>query len=533
MKTGYSFIKGLARFVCAVSLYAAAFSNAANAANVEAELWDLANKQKQVHQYSTLFTAHNVREYLSSESGIEEAIEWCKNTGVTKVYLETFRSDYTAREADLKRAKQMFLDAGFEVSGCVTTTYVGKQSTGWELISCYTDTKTQDRLEEVFRYTASMFDEIMIDDFWFTDCACAECEKARKAGVVTIDGAEYPVSGDTWEDYRCELMYRLSKEKVIGPAKKVNPDAKLIIKYPQWYDNFHNRGYEVARETELFDKIWVGTETRDYDDPRWGGKVQYEAYFIMRWLLGIGGDKCAGGWFDYLGTTEHTYIEQARQTVLGGARESMLFCFGGLQGSTGPRNIEALRKNIPELLEVASEVRSRKLLGIPAYKPINSHPDGESYVFDFVGMLGLPLVPCHELPEDAKAAFFSVHSLKDPALERKLASMIDAGNPILITGGLAARLEGEPDLEAENVRLLKVNGEPKSLLDLKRPELDALRSEMLEPFDVEFSAPNKVGLYLYTDGSWVIENFNDTPVEVVLNGTTHELDARSWKYDWK
>ena len=42
----------------------------------------------------------------------------------------------------------------------------------------------------------------------------------------------------------------------------------------------------------------------------------------MRWLGGIGGSKCGGGWYDPYGTTEHTYIEQARQTVLAGAKES-------------------------------------------------------------------------------------------------------------------------------------------------------------------------------------------------------------------
>ena len=169
-------------------------------------------------------------------------------------------------------------------------------------------------------------------------------------------------------------MVRLSREHVLGAARKVNPRVRLIIKYPQWYDHFHERGYEVVRETGDFDRIWVGTETRDYDDKEWGGTVQYEAYFIMRWLGGVGAEKCGGGWYDPFGTTEKTYVEQARQTVLGGARESMLFCYGGLQGETGPKNVEALRSHIPELLKVAAEVKSRKLVGIAAYKPPNSQP---------------------------------------------------------------------------------------------------------------------------------------------------------------
>ena len=39
-------------------------------------------------------------------------------------------------------------------------------------------------------------------------------------------------------------------------------------------------------------------------------------------LGGIGAEKCGGGWYDPSGTTEKTYVEQARQTILGGARES-------------------------------------------------------------------------------------------------------------------------------------------------------------------------------------------------------------------
>jgi hypothetical protein len=135
--------------------------------------------------------------------------------------------------------------------------------------------------------------------------------------------------------------------------------VRLIIKYPQWYDGFQDRGYDVTRETAAFDRIWVGTEIRDYTDPHWGGVAQYEGYFLMRWLGGIGGEKCGGGWYDWLGTTERTYVEQARQTVLAGARESMLFCFGGLHRDTGPADVAALRANLPELLAVAREVDPR------------------------------------------------------------------------------------------------------------------------------------------------------------------------------
>src|SRR4030042_1009178 len=232
-------------------------------------LWELAKENAGTLKISTLFAAQNVRQHLSDEEGIDKAIDWCKKTGGTHVFIETFRDGYTAERQTLEHAKARFRDAGFEVSGCVTTTKVGKDSTGWQNIACYTDEPTQRHVQEIFEYTASLFDEIMIDDFWFTDCRCAECQKAR---------------GDkNWFAYHCELMTRVSRDRVLKPARAVNPNVKIIIKYPQWYDYFHQRGYEVVQETADFDKIWVGTETRDYADRRWGGDVQYKAHHLLRW----------------------------------------------------------------------------------------------------------------------------------------------------------------------------------------------------------------------------------------------------------
>jgi hypothetical protein len=496
-------------------------------------LWELAKEKQQVHRFSTLFTAQQVRDFLSTESGIDAAVDWCQKTAVTKVYVEVFRDGYQANRETLKHAKQRFQKAGIEVSGCVTTTDVGKRSTGWKVISCYTDLPTQQRLQAIFEYAAGLFDEVMIDDFWFTDCACPECDAARRTKTVRVGERSYPVSGDTWEDYRCELMVRVSEDRVLKAAKRVNPQARLIIKYPQWYDQFHERGYEVLRETADFDRIWVGTETRDYQDRQWGGTPQYEAYFIMRWLDGIGGPKCGGGWYDPYGTTERTYLEQARQTVLGGARESLLFCYGSLLKDTGPKNVETLRRNIPELLTVAEQVGRRRVVGVAAYKPANSHPEKERRVFDFVGMLGLPLVPCHEFPADAPAAFFSVHALKDLDLPGKLTTFIAAGKPVLLTDGLAKGLSSKVNLAAANLRILSVQGDPKSLLELPQADLDTLRAAILRPLGHTFRAPGRVALYLFNDGSWVIENFNDVPITIELDGESQQVSARGWAMQWK
>lgn len=496
-------------------------------------LWELARQKQSVHRVSTLITAQQVRDHLGSAAGTDAAITWCRQTGVTKVYIESFRDGYQASAETLETARDRFRREDFEVSGCVTTTRVGKRSTGWNLISCYTDRPTQERLAQIFAFTAARFDEIMIDDFWFTDCTCPECQSARMARTVTVLGRQFPVHGDTWTDYRCELMVQLSREAILATARRVNPKVQVIIKYPQWYDRFHERGYDVVRQTADFDRIWVGTETRDYNDRRWGGTVQYEGYFIMRWLGGIGGSKCGGGWYDPYGTTAKTYVEQARQTILGGARESLLFCYGSLLRDTGPANIDALRANLPELFHVAEQVARRQIVGVAAYKPPSSPPGGEARVFDFVGMMGLPLVPCHEFPEKAPAAFFSFHALKDPDLPTKLSRLLDRGVPVLVTDGLAKSLEGRVALQRPNVRILAVQGRPARLLELPQAELDALRAFLLRPLGRCFEAPNQVALYLFADGSWVIENFRDEPAQVKLDGKPRTVPARGWIYRWK
>jgi hypothetical protein len=263
-----------------------------------------------------------------------------------------------------------------------------------------------------------------------------------------------------------------------------------------------------VRETADFDRIWVGTETRDPDNDRWGKKAQYEAYFIMRWLGQIGGAKCGGGWFDPYGTHEDTYVEQARQTVLGGAHEMLLFCYGSLLRDTGPANVAKLRTELPGLFELARLIRDQPLRGIAAPKPPNSDEFDEQYVYDFVGMLGLPLIPTDEVRTDVKAAFLPVQTLKDPQLSDKLNTMLRAGTPVLVTDGLARRFPGRA-ADDKNLLVLKVNGNPRGLLDLTREQLKPIRDKLLAPLGIRFDAPNKVALYLFGDHCVAVENFND------------------------
>lgn len=476
-------------------------------------LWDKANSNKEILTISTLFTAQDVRNHLSTPEGLDNAVKWCKETGLTRVFIETFRGGYYAEKEVLVNARNRFRGEGFDVSGCVTTVNVGKNGVGgWGATACYTNNNTLVELQKIFEYSASIFDLIMIDDFLFTECTCEDCIAAR--------------GEESWSKFRCDLMVEVSRDRILKPAKAVNPKVKIIIKYPLWYDSFHERGYDVMRESKDYDFIWVGTETRDYDyEVRPGGEVQYNAFFIMRWLDCIGKEKTGGGWVDALGTTSKTYLEQARQTVLGNAKEIMLFHYGDLiresnkyDGKPGtPRaNIEAFRKELPGLFELAKIVRGKPLVGIHIPKPPNSEPFNEQYIFSFLGMLGLPLVPAYEIDEKAKSAIYTVHSLKVPGFSGRLKSYLESGKPALITDGLSKLLSDQKLLEYKNLTILKTGGDPKNLLKMKQEDLTLIRNKLLSPLGVKFDAPNKVSLYLPGGNCFIVENFNDIPVDAII-----------------
>jgi hypothetical protein len=506
--------------LCGLALLTA---NVAGAAPAESEkpqagqdLWAIAQKKAPIHRFSTLFPANDVRTYLGTDTGLDDAVAWCKTNGVTKVYLEVFRDNYQANKDTLVRARDRFTREGFIVHGGVTTTGVGKKTAGSGNVSCYTDPATQERLEQIFRYAAGLFDVIMIDDFYFTQCECDLCKKAK---------------GDkSWSAYRMELLDRMSRERVLKPAREVNPKVKVIIKYPEWYDRFHERGYDVVAEPEMFDITWIGTETRDPDNSRWGKKPQYGAYWLSLWTAAFSRGKLGGGWYDPYGTTANTYVEQGRQTILGLCRESMLFCYGGLHRDTGPDNVAAFRREMPGQLDLAEFVRGETARGVGSYKPPHSESNGDTYIFNFIGMLGIPMTADIRFPAESPALFLSYHALADPEFAGELGKALDRGKPILMTSSLSAALPAgmAGQLSRSNVHLLELkNKETKAsfygvldsvrdLMNLPREQVDELRRPLLEPLGVELSAPPRVSLYLYGKNKVVVENFNDTAAEVVL-----------------
>ncbi len=448
---------------------------AVSRAEEQGELWRLAQQNLSVHRFSTSVKAQEIKAIFRDDEALDKAVAWCRRHGMTRVYLETFRFGYLVERPLLKKVRDRFREGGVETCGLVTPTMIGRPSTGWHVVCCYSDVATQQRVKDIFEYTASLFDTILIDDFWFTDCTCDVCTKAMQARTVTVGAKSFPSEKADWSHYRRELMCRLAEENVLNACKAVNPKVRVIVKFPCWYDGFPARGYDVDRMSKLFDGTWVGTETRDYDGA-WGGTPQMAAFFIARWVASVGAGKCQGAWYDPLKTTPATYLEQARLPVLGGAPESLLHSYGylsmtpedaealddtvkrlqltgvgGLGSPHGPQDIDHLHGYLPELFAVAREVKSRKLTGIAALKPVNSSPGGENVVFSFLGMVGLPLDPCCTFPYNTPAACFTSHVRSVPNIDALINAYTKSGRPTLVTDGLVQALKGKIVVDRPNV----------------------------------------------------------------------------------
>ncbi len=480
-----------------------------------------------MHIFSTLFTASYVVDKLIDEENVASAIKWCRETNISRVYIEVYRDRKFAEVSLLSLLKNRFTAAGFDIRGCVTTTGLGKRSTGWEVASCFTARETLDELKSVFERAATVFDIIMIDDFLFTDCACSECEKAR--GSLS------------WPEYRSKIMLDAASERILNPARAINPNVKIILKYPNWYEEYFERGYDTVKETEIFDLIWVGNETREPDSAEWGRYPQYLAFYIQTLLTEAGGEKCGGGWYDSLSTKPETYLEQARQTILGRARESMLFCYDILtKDKLGIDDTTALRSEMSGLLKLDSLISDYTLTGVEAPQRQNAIVTGtERNFYPFCGMLGIPVIGKVGLNDNARSEVLGIQAAGFPGICEHIGMLFQNKTPLLLSSGLLAEI-GDGPLPAalkdawknsdkngtylqfvnDHTAILHVSGDLWNLLKLPQSELEALRNMLLSPFGISVSAPTNVSLHLYKKDGYlrtVIENFSNTAADIRLN----------------
>ena len=317
--------------------------------------------------YALYFTAFDVRDYGPS---IKKYMKIFAPFDVKKVYLETYRDGYTADRAVLEDAKKALLEAKYEVSGAVTPTHFSENvKNPYPTASgCFTDREANRAMKKVFEFTAEIFDEIIIDDWFFTVCECDACRTAK--------------GKKTWQEYRSKLLFDVSKKYIIEPAKKINSNVKIILKVPNWYENYYDRGYDLTKLIPIYDGIAVGTETRDYKHDRY---MPVHGSMLFKYIKNLAPEKTTKAWFDIYQCDSETYTEQAYQSILGGASEIILFCAGILPQPLMRPVVEGLIEKTDKIDRLAS---FGKLFSMPVIRAANT--SGDELFTQYLLMLGIP-----------------------------------------------------------------------------------------------------------------------------------------------
>ncbi len=413
-------------------------------------------------------TSREVEQLATDPAVRTKAMQTIRRMGITKLYIEVYRSGHVVSPEHLIFTRDWLQRYEIKIVGGIATVPGGdfgvrqKGPLGW---FNWQNEKTQRDLEKVIRMAAGIFDSFIVDDFLCTGDISDESKAAK---------------GDrSWGQYRRELLTELAQSVFIGPAKEVNPDITMIVKYPQWYDRFHLFGYDTQTLPELFDKVWVGTETRGRNTQRFGFVQPYEGFVNYRWLAGIAGEKIGGAWFDHGDCAEHDFIDQAYTSVLAGAAELVFFNFSNVMA--GHPDHDKVIAQYDQLADLAAFVREHPVTGIPAYKPPNSDPAGDMYIMDFLGMFGIPIVPVHKFPTNAPVIFLPAQAAADPDLLDHINKARTRGADIIFTTNLLiasphgeelARMAGVgPDIQSKptSAQLTQQSGKANVTIDLESP----------------------------------------------------------------
>jgi len=466
--------------------------------------------------YKNFKVAVYSRAYETAKMGDNNWIEpiWdevSRQVKVDKIYLETHRDLLVVDEATLLKAKKFFESRGIETSGGITLTV--NESNNFETF-CYTNPEHRKKIKEIVEFTARNFDELILDDFFFTDCKCNLCIKAK---------------GDrSWTDYRLELMTKAAKELILDPAKAVNPKIKVVIKYPNWYDHFQGCGFNLETEPQLFDGIYTGTETRD---PSSNQHLQsYLGYLIFRYFDNLKPGKNGGGWVDTGGmTVMDRYAEQLWLTMFAKAPEITLFDIRQLQRpfqktdravwqdlGTTSFNYDEMMKPVADktgkMVSPTTIARAAgytfetidrflgqlgKPMGVKSYKPF--HSTGEEFLQNYMGMIGVPMDIVPQFPENEPIIFLTEQAKSDPLIVSKIKKQLLAGKDIMVTSGFLKAMQDKGLSDIVELRVTDAKASVKEFVAGWGPHIYSER-EMIIP-----------QIKYITNDSWeVVSAFNAT-----------------------
>jgi hypothetical protein len=488
---------------------------------------------------------------------------------VDKVYLEVHRDGTMPDEATLEAAKAFFAARGVKMAGGIT--YTINEANRFETFS-FSNPEHRARARRIAETAARHFDEVILDDFFFTS--------AKSELDIAARGSK------SWTEHRLKLMTEAGRDLVVAPAKRVNPRVKVIIKYPNWYEHFQGLGFNLETGPAIFDGIYTGTETRDA--VRTAQHLQpYHGYSIMRYFENLAPGRNGGGWVDpFASRGFDRYAEQLWMTLFAKSGSQVtLFDWSTIvaplaaptPGGAAPETAIAAAARAFDAVDGTLGTLG-KPLALRSYKPF--HSLGEDHLQSFLGMIGLPMEIVPRFPEEDPVVLLTEEAAADPRIVDKIEKHVRAGRSAVMTSGLLRALQtrgigriaelamshrvalvsqflagrgaiatsDEPVLIPQLTYLTNDSWELVSALDgdngwpllhdadygrghlyvLVVPEnfadfyhypaaaLNEIRRVLTPQLPVRLEGPSKVALFVYDNGTAIVHNFRDEPVQATL-----------------
>ncbi|MBR6165598.1 MAG: hypothetical protein IKQ45_06720 [Clostridia bacterium] len=353
----------------------------------------------------------------ATDQEISEGIEkYMRCLPLSKVFLENHRATTDIPVKRLKEIKAVIEGYGIRVSGGITSTALigGEQKPSMFDTFCYTDPRHRAEYLRIVREASEVFDEIILDDFFFTSCRCELCIEAK--------------GNRSWKDFRQAQMAEFSRE-IVEEAHRINPNLNFIIKYPNWYESHQATGYNPGIQKDIFNMIYTGTETRE---PFYSSQhlQRYASYSEVRLMENAAPGRNGGGWIDLGGSFDNLsrFLEQAEFTFLGRARELTLFNFPSLLNSPAlPALGESLRR-VDDFLD-----RAGTPVGTAVWEPFGA--EGEDQLCSYLGMCGMQLDLQPDFPENAPVVLLTGRSAYVPDAVEKLEKYVRSGGKAIVTIG--------------------------------------------------------------------------------------------------
>ncbi len=371
--------------------------------------------------------------------------EMCRQVKFDKIYLEFAGGHRMVDEATLDPIKKFFTDRGIIVSGAMVPNGLSFA-------------KAEDRayLKSVVEVAARHFDEVILDDWYFTS--------SKTAADIAAKGSR------SWTQYRMEALDEAAVSLLIQPGRAINPKFRLIIKYPNWYEHYQGLGYDLEVEPKLFDGIYAGVETRDPIRSE-QHLQQYESYSILRYFDNAKPGGADGGWVDNGAEYIDRYAEQIWDMGFAKAREITLWHWADSARPirVGPRPWQGTETSLtlkkvlesyqapaggggagPRCGRVAGYAMEQmdafldKLgnpVGIGGYRP--PHAIGEEFLYDYLGMIGIPIEFHPTFPVESSICLLTESAKLDPDIVGKIKIQLGAGKTVVITSGLLHALSGK------------------------------------------------------------------------------------------